>query len=198
MTGSRLGRRLAAIIAASTLVFVLGAAPAVAQPPTWSHRDAHVCAKPGAGQARCTSIARTFYLDGRPYQARTESDLDRVAPQAQQAWFHGPDIRTAYGITAHGDPSRVVAIVDAYDDPNAMANLTRFRSDQGLPVIQSCTVAQLTALTSSASNPCFTKTNQTGGTSLPRADSGWSNEIDLDLQIVSAICPTCSILLLEG
>jgi hypothetical protein len=79
-----------------------------------------------------------------------------------------------------------------------MANLTRFRSDQGLPVIQSCTVAQLTALTSSASNPCFTKTNQTGGTSLPRADSGWSNEIDLDLQIVSAICPTCSILLLEG
>ena len=79
-----------------------------------------------------------------------------------------------------------------------MANMTRFRSDQGLPVIQSCTLAQLTALTSSAGNPCFTKTNQTGGTSLPRADSGWSNEIDLDLQIASAICPTCSILLLEG
>ena len=79
-----------------------------------------------------------------------------------------------------------------------MANMTRFRSDQGLPVIQSCTLAQLTALTSSAANPCFTKTNQTGGTSLPRADAGWSNEIDLDLQIASAICPTCSILLLEG
>ena len=95
-------------------------------------------------------------------------------------------------------PSRVIAIVDAYDDPNAMANMTRFRADQGLPVIQTCTLAQLTALTSSAGNPCFTKTNQTGGTSLPRADAGWSNEIDLDLQIASAICPTCSILLLEG
>ena len=99
MTGSRLGRRLAAIVAASTLMFALGAAPATAQPPSWSHKDAHVCAKPGDGQARCTSVARTFYLDGRPYLARTESDLDRAAAQAQQPWFHGPDLRTAYGIT---------------------------------------------------------------------------------------------------
>ena len=35
----------------------------------------------------------------------------------------------------------VIAIVDAYDDPDAFANLTRFRSDSGLPAIQSCTLA---------------------------------------------------------
>jgi Bacterial Ig-like domain (group 2) len=193
------GQRLAAVVAASLLLLsVVGAPPAAARAPSWSHRDAHVCGQPGAGQARCTSVARAFYLDGREYQARTESELATAAAATQTTWFHGPDLRTAYGITAQGDPSKVVAIVDAYDDPNAFSNLTRFRTDQGLPAIQSCSLATLTSLTSSASNPCFTKVNQTGGTSLPSADSGWSNEIDLDLQAASSICPTCSILLLEA
>ena len=193
------GQRLAAVVAASLLLLsVVGAPPAAARAPSWSHRDAHVCGQPGAGQARCTSVARAFYLDGREYQARTESELATAAAATQTTWFHGPDLRTAYGITAQGDPSKVVAIVDAYDDPNAFSNLTRFRTDQGLPAIQSCSLATLTSLTSSARNPCFTKVNQTGGTSLPSADSGWSNEIDLDLQAASSICPTCSILLLEA
>jgi len=193
------GQRLAAVVAASLLLLsVVGAPPAAARAPSWSHRDAHVCGQPGAGQARCTSVARAFYLDGREYQARTESDFAAAAAATQTTWFHGPDLRTAYGITAQGDPSKVVAIVDAYDDPNAFSNLTRFRTDQGLPAIQSCSLATLTSLTSSARNPCFTKVNQTGGTSLPSADSGWSNEIDLDLQAASSICPTCSILLLEA
>ena len=66
----------------------------------------------------------------------------------------------------------------------------------GLPSIQSCTLSQLTG---SPSSPCFTKVNQTGGTSpLPSANSGWSNEIDLDLQAASAVCPMCSLLLLEA
>ena len=192
------GRRLAALIAAALILSALVTSPVAARPPSWSHRDAAVCAQPGAGKARCTSIARTFYRDGQVYLARSESDLAHAADAAAQAWFHGPDLRTAYGISAQGDPSRVIAIVDAYDDPAAMANVTRFRTDQGLPAIQSCTLAQLTALTSAASNPCFTKTNQTGGTSLPPADAGWSNEIDLDLQAASAICSMCSILLLEA
>ncbi len=196
MSVIRFGRRLAAVVAAALLILaVVGVAPALARAPSWSHRDARVCSQPAAGQARCTALARAFYQSGRLYQARTEGDLARAAAAAQATWFHGPDLRTAYGITAQGDPSEVVAIVDAYDDPNALANLTRFRNDQGLPTIQSCTPAQLTA----ASSPCFTKTNQAGGTSpLPSADSGWSNEIDLDLQITSAICPNCSILLLEA
>ena len=33
---------------------------------------------------------------------------------------------------------------------------------------------------------------------LPKANSGWANEIDLDIQAVSAICPNCSILLVEA
>jgi hypothetical protein len=192
------GRRLAAVVIASLLLVSVVGTPAAARAPSWSHQDAHVCGKPGAGQARCTSVARTFYFDGRAYEARTESALAAAAAAAQATYYSGTSIRTAYGLTAQGNPSRVVAIVDANDDPNAFANLTRFRSDSGLPAIQSCALATLATLTSSASNPCFTKTNQTGGTSLPSADAGWSNEIDLDLQAASAVCPMCSILLLEA
>ena len=63
--------------------------------------------------------------------------------------------------------------------------------------IQSCTWDTLTG-TAAQSVPCFTQVNQTGGSVLPANNSGWSNEIDLDLQAASAICPMCSLLLLEA
>ncbi|MYR85903.1 peptidase S8, partial [Streptomyces sp. SID685] len=41
--------------------------------------------------------------------------------------------------------------------------------------------------------------SQTGSTtSLPSADSGWAGEISLDLDMVSATCPNCNILLVEA
>jgi hypothetical protein len=191
-------RRLATVVCSALLWSVVAAPPAAAAPPTWSHHDARVCSQTGAGQVRCTSIVRTFYRDGQAYVAGTESDLAAAAAADRVSWFGGADLRTAYGISALGDPSKVIAIVDAYDDPNAFANLTRFRLDQNLPVIQSCSLSTLTSLASTAGSPCFAKVNQTGGTSLPSANADWANEIDLDLQAASAICPMCSILLLEA
>ena len=48
-------------------------------------------------------------------------------------------------------------------------------------------------------NGCFKKVSQTGSTtSLPTADSGWAGEISLDLDMVSATCPNCNILLVEA
>lgn len=196
----RFGQRFAAMVAAVLLLSGVAAAPAIAQQPSWSHRDQRVCSQPGADQARCASIARTIYRNGRPFQARTKAELAAAAAAAGVGYFHGADLRTAYGIAVDqiGDPSKVIAIVDAYDDPNAFTNLTRFRTDQGFTEIQSCTLSQLTGLASSAGSPCFAKVNQTGGTSLPRRNNGWANEIDLDLQAASVICPMCSILLLEA
>jgi hypothetical protein len=81
-----------------------------------------------------------------------------------------------------------VAIVDAFDDPNAESDLGFYRSSYGLPA---CTTA----------NGCFSKVNQSGAASpLPPAagSSGWASEISLDLDMVSAICPNCHILLVEA
>jgi len=79
-----------------------------------------------------------------------------------------------------------VALVDAYDDPNAEADLATYRAQYGLPP---CTTA----------NGCFTKVNQDGSAGpLPPPDTGWALEISLDLQAVSAACPRCHILLVEA
>jgi subtilase family serine protease len=49
------------------------------------------------------------------------------------------------------------------------------------------------------SNGCFSKVNQQGQQgSYPAADADWAAEISLDLDMVSAICPNCHILLVEA
>ena len=80
---------------------------------------------------------------------------------------------------------RTVAIVDAFNDPKAAGDLAVYRKTFGL---RPCTVA----------NHCFRKVNQTGGTRMPAPSTDWAEEISLDLDMVSAICPRCHILLVES
>ena len=47
-------------------------------------------------------------------------------------------------------------------------------------------------------NGCFRKVNQRGGATPPHGNPGWGVEIALDVQAVSASCPTCHILLVEA
>jgi hypothetical protein len=79
-----------------------------------------------------------------------------------------------------------VAVVDAYDDPSAEADLATYRAAFGLPA---CTTA----------NGCFRKVNQSGQqASYPVPDAAWAVEISLDLDSVSALCPQCHIVLVEA
>jgi phosphodiesterase/alkaline phosphatase D-like protein len=102
---------------------------------------------------------------------------------------YGPsDLQSAYGLTAMASSegaTQTIAIVDAYDAPSAEADLGIYRSQFGLPA---CTTA----------NGCFRKVNQRGGTTPPSTDAGWAQEISLDLDMASAICPNCHILLVEA
>lgn len=139
-------RRLALLAAAFGLLATIGSTGARAAGHPDQLGQMRACT---TGQLRCGAIVVT--RGGRVLRTAT--------PAALPAGFGPADYHKAYALPTTGATVQTVAIVDAYDDPNAMANMTRFRSDQGLPVIQSCTLAQLTALTSSAANPCFTKTN---------------------------------------
>ena len=78
-----------------------------------------------------------------------------------------------------------IAVVDAYNDPDAESDLGVFSNQFGLPP---CTTA----------NGCFTKVNQNGGTKYPRTNSGWALEISLDIQWVHAVAPGAKILLVEA
>jgi subtilase family serine protease len=100
---------------------------------------------------------------------------------------YGPsDLRDAYKITATGSSSTIVAIVDAFGYPNAETDLGIYRAQFGLPP---CTTA----------NGCFKKLNQKGKEkNYPGPNTGWAQESALDMDMVSAMCPNCTIYLVEG
>ncbi|MEV7978298.1 putative Ig domain-containing protein, partial [Streptomyces sp. NPDC086519] len=96
------------------------------------------------------------------------------------------NLHSAYNLPSTGGSGLTVAVVDAYNDPNAASDLATYRSTYGL---SACTVA----------NGCFKQVSQTGSTtSLPSNDSGWAGEEALDIDMVSAVCPNCNIILVEA
>jgi hypothetical protein len=110
---------------------------------------------------------------------------DLTTPSSLLPGLHPADLQNAYHLPSTA-PGGTVAIVDAYDDPLAETDLALYRTAYGLPP---CTT----------SNGCFRKLNQQGGAgSYPVANSAWGEEISLDLDVVSASCPQCSIVLIEA
>jgi subtilase family serine protease len=169
----------------------MSASTASAQAVKLSGRTFHVEACPGPsgpGTARCHAhlvtdragnIIHDLARGGRPMATRN----------AAPAGFGPSDFQSAYKLPSFPSPapgsSVTIAIVDAYGYPNAEHDLGIYRAQYGLGA---CTTA----------NGCFKKVNQKGGTSYPRNNTGWAQEQSLDLDMVSAVCPNCKILLVEA
>ncbi len=142
----------------------------------------HSCATSAKrGQATCFALRRTDISEPSALKA------DAIAPNATPSGLSPASLQSAYALPSSTNGSgQTVGIVDAYNDPNAEADLAVYRTQYGLPA---CTTA----------NGCFKKVSQTGSTtSLPANNSGWAGEIALDVEMVSAICPNCKILLVEA
>jgi hypothetical protein len=103
------------------------------------------------------------------------------------------DLTTAYQTpgTSAGSGSQVVAIVDAFDNPNVESDLDAYDSFFGLPSLPACTTP--------SESSCFMKVNQSGAASpLPPTNLGWSLEINLDVDAVHTFCHDCKIILVEA
>lgn len=129
------------------------------------------------GQMACMALVLTSHSAG---------------PDASTPSGYTPaDLQSAYDLaTAASEPGdgETVAVVDAYGDPHASSDLAVYRKQFGLPA---CTTA----------SKCLTIMNEFGGSTLPKADptgGGWELEQSLDLDMVSAVCPNCSIDLVEA
>lgn len=135
------------------------------------------CGDPAPGEARCYALFRT------------DQTISTLSTGSRPAGFGPSDLQAAYNVASltstHG-AAQTVAIVDAYDDATAEHDLGVYRAQYG---IGPCTTA----------NGCFKKLNQNGVQgSYPVKDASWSQEISLDLDMVSAICPKCRIMLVEA
>ena len=163
-----------------------------------------VCGPAAPGDARCHSFRRTDIgyvgVDAHPGRgpkpkptatpaptpAPTSTPGSGACPNASISGYQPCDLQSAYQLpSTTAGAGETVAIVDAYDDPNAESDLAVYRSTFGLPA---CTTG----------NGCFRKADQNGGTSYPRGNISWAQEISLDLDMVSAVCPNCRIVLVEA
>lgn len=166
----------AALSAAALGIGVLAAAPAQAAPHgvAWTRSCAVVTT---VGQAYCNALRVT--------SVQEHVHATGVTPNATPSGYGPSDLYSAYNLPTGGGAGQTVAIVDAYDDPNAEADMNVYRSQYGLP---SCTSA----------SGCFKKVGQTGTSTLPSKNSSWAGEISLDLDMVSAIAPNAHIILVEA
>jgi hypothetical protein len=144
-----------------------------------------------AGEMECFALLRT---DVRPMLDTTQlvgGDAERCPFAAPPKGGYCPDnLQDAYklpSLTAGKD--KVVAIVDAFGYTDAASDLAEYRSVMGLPPCKT-------------SDNCLRILNQEGKRSpLPRQGSGsnaeWVGEESVDLDMVSAICPRCKIVLIQ-
>jgi subtilase family serine protease len=175
VTGTILGGLVLALV--PFLSAAANAAPQAAPAPAASHPFHHSCATVKPGRASCDALVRSDIAKSAQSLRAAAAAPSGLSPANLQSAYKLPSSTAGSGQT--------VAIVDAYNDPTAEADLGVYRSQYGL---SSCTTA----------NGCFKKVNQTGGTSYPATDGGWAQEISLDLDMVSAVCPKCKIVLVEA
>lgn len=159
----------------------VAAVPAAAATPQAAGQR-RVCPVPAQpGQVACQAV----YQLAAPGPA-----APAFVPAAAPVPGYGPaSLRSAYGLTwdsLHRGAGETVAVVDAYADPRIASDLAVYRAHFGLGP---CTTA----------SGCLRILNQSGkARPLPPASTGWGVEQSLDLEMVSAICPRCRLLLVEA
>ncbi len=98
------------------------------------------------------------------------------------AGWTASDLEKAYDLpSSTKGKGQIVAVVDAYDNPDAATDFAAYRSGMGLPA------------------GTLEKYNQEGSQSnYPAGSPGWGVEIDLDIEMASASCPLCKVYLVEA
>ena len=135
----------------------------------WGANVRQVCPDATPGTSMCLALQRT---DVAP----------QMHPLSKPIGLSPADIQAAYNLpSASKGSGQVVAIVDAFDNPDIVSDLKTYRAHWGLPAGH------------------FTKYNQSGEIkNYPKGDEGWGVEEDLDVDMVSATCPNCTIILIEA
>ena len=200
-------RTIAASIAVATLATLAFSAPVSASnrlfqnlPSTHRHvRPASIrtCTKAvSPGIARCDAWMRV----NDPYRLAVPLRHPAAIPHmiGNGGAYDPSYLDSAYNVASavaagRGGSGQIVALVEAYDDPNLASDLAAYRSHFGLPACP-------TGPVSPTNSGCvLEKVNESGAAGpLPTPDIGWSTESSLDVEMVSAICAKCQILVVEA
>lgn len=197
-------RGAAAVLAAALTVALAGLAPAGADTAAGAITG-QVAAQPSCATATAGMTACQIAVSGggRSGPAGVAGSAGSESAAAEPA-VAGPNptgydptqLQHAYDLTATGPSApATVAVVAPFDDPTVAADLAAYRTQFGLPAC---------AQTLSLSSPsCLTVINETGAlvtpgsTTAPAANASWALQTSAQLDAISAICPSCKLLLAE-
>jgi MYXO-CTERM domain-containing protein len=109
------------------------------------------------------------------------------------------DIRTAYNIPSSASAAgKIVALVEL-PSTHALADVNAYRSAFGIPTLPSCPTDS-SGVPTPGGTACFARVGEDGTVNTVTSSdcAGWSGETGLDMDMVSAACPDCSIVLVEA
>ena len=182
---------IGAIVGLGGMVVALGACAASASSgdePVTDRADNLTATETTAESTGACSGGR-FHCYARVVTAKTTNGFRALATHSTPSGLGAADLAAAYDLDTSNDPGATIAIVDAYGYKKAEADLKVYRAQYGLPP---CTVA----------NGCLTIVNQEGAKSPlppdPPSNDDWTVETALDLDLASAACPKCKLLLIQA
>jgi hypothetical protein len=219
---------LTAVVACSLLSATGAAAETVSPLPASEYTVRHVCAAPAPGFAGCLAlelVGRTAAARAHTHPLGITANRPIVAAKASEGAFglRPQDLHSIYRLPTTVASAQTIALVDAYNDLTAEADLKVYDEEFHLPP---CTRA----------DACFEQVNQNGETgNLPFPASntardaeeatcndkkakeskeeeevretackeveeaeGWAEEISLDIEAAHATCENCKIVLVEA
>jgi len=211
----------AVVVCCSLLSSTVAVAGTVAPLPASNYTVRPVCAAPAPGYASCLAlelVPRTAAARAHTHPLGITRSRPIVAVKASEGAFglRPQDLHSIYQLPTAAASTQTIALVDAYNDLSAEADLKVYDKEFGLP---ECTAA----------NKCFEQLNQNGETGSPpfpqskvsreaeevicktaigktkeaackevEEASGWSEEISLDIETAHAVCQNCKIMLVEA
>ncbi|HTU82626.1 MAG TPA: hypothetical protein VMF61_10885 [Candidatus Acidoferrales bacterium] len=118
--------------------------------------------------------------------ALVRTDLPAMQPDGTPYGYSAHDLQAAYKLPISRGKGHVVAIIDAYGYPHASSDLAVYRKQYHLPP---CNLT----------NGCLRILDERGGHNLPPPNNlGWDYEQAIDLDMVSAACPNCKLILFQA
>ena len=188
---------LAGVLFSSTFL-LLSSGAGVASPSTVA--DQRPVARPvcatnrPAGVAHCDALIRASSTTPSREQHSSAAPAARIGANGAYSPSY---LQSAYNVaslsSSNGGAGQIVAIVDAFNDPSLVNDLAHYRRSFALP---GCPKR---AVSISAKSCSIQVVNESGmSTPLPAANAAWAQEASIDVDMVSAICPLCQILVVEA
>ncbi|MFC1442389.1 hypothetical protein ABUW04_29465 [Streptacidiphilus sp. N1-10] len=168
---------------------VVGSGKAAAAPTTTTATATDATAAPVTEQTVGTGAATTsLKIKSKTLATTIKADAGTADAAAAIRGYTPQQIQGRLGLTGDGT-GQTIAIVDAYDYPNAQSDLNTFSAQFNLP--QTCG-------STNATSDCFDFSVKYAAGSQPEADSSWNEEAALDIEWAHTVAPHAKIVLVEA